>query len=163
MTNSMKKNSDPSQPRILVPGTLNQETADRAYDQLIKLWGREPTWEEFKAISSLPNPDVFINKTIASAVVGTNFMSIGNTIFFGFILLMTGFLALPISILFYFLGYLTSWWHIIIGLALAIFLIKVARAGQCSAILKRAREDAEVYEILMRSGAFVFRPESYYT
>ena len=158
MTNSMKKDRDPNQPRILVPGALNQETADRAYDELIKFWGREPTWEEFKNISSLPNPDVIINKTIASTVTGTKFVSIGNTIFFGFILTVTGFLALPISILLYFLGYLTSWWQIIIGLALAIFLIKVARAGQCSGILKRAREDKEVYEILMRSGAFIFRP-----
>ena len=152
------KDRDPNQPRILVPGVLNQETADKAYAELIKYWGREPTWEEFRSLSSLPNPDVMINKTIAARAIGTALMSMANTIIFGFILLVAGFLALPTAILLYFLGYLTSWWQILIGLALAIFLIKIARAGQCSAILRRARQDKEVYEILMRSGAFVFKP-----
>ena len=160
MTNSMKKDRYPNQPRILVPGALNQEAADSAYTELIKYWEREPTWQEFKTASSLPNPDVVINKTIASQTIGTKFMSLSNTIIFGFIILWAGVLAFPIAIILYFFGYLTSWWHIIIGFALAIFLTKVARAGQCSAILKKAREDKEVYEILMRSGAFVFRPGS---
>ena len=152
------KDRDPNQPRILVPGALNQEAADSAYAELIKYWGREPTWEEFRSLSSLPNPDVMINKTIAARAIGTALMSMANTIIFGFILLVAGFLALPTAILLYFLGYLTSWWQILIGLALAIFLIKIARAGQCSAILRRARQDKEVYEVLMRSGAFVFKP-----
>ena len=36
------KDRDANQPRILVQGALNQEAADRAYDELIKYWGREP-------------------------------------------------------------------------------------------------------------------------
>jgi hypothetical protein len=148
------EDKDENYQKIQTPGTLNQEANDRAYEQLVEFWGREPTWEEFKLAK------VKINRTIASYVSGTTLMPIGYTLFFGFIMTVAGFLALPIAILLYFLGYLTSGWYVLVGLALSIFLIKTARAGQCSGILAQARRKKEVYEILMRSGAFVFKPEN---
>ena len=87
-------------------------------------------------------------------------MPMGYSVFFGFIMTAAGFLALPITVLLYFLNYLTSGWYVFVGLALSIFLIKTARVGQCSGILAQARRDKEVYEILMRSGAFIFKPDN---
>ena len=141
-------------PRIQTPGTLNQATNDWAYEQLVEFWGREPTWEEFK------EAEVRINRTIAAQAIGTNLMPVVHSLFFGFIILAAGFLALPIAILLYFLGYLASGWYVFVGLVLSIFLVKAARAGQCSGILAQARRSKEVYEILMKSGAFIFKPEN---
>lgn len=145
---------DENSPRIQTPGTLNQEVNDRAYEQLVEFWGREPTWEEFKLAK------VKINRTIASQAIGTTLMPMGYSLFFGIIMTTAGFLVLPITILLYFLNYLTSGWHVFVGLALSIFFIKTARAGQCSGILTQANRNKEVYEILMRSGAFIFQPEN---
>jgi len=123
---------------------------------LCESWGgRLPTWEEFKQVNAAGQ--VRANKSIALHAIWSRGIPKTWVIIYGIVTPWTMFLVVPIVIGMYFLYRISGWW-ILGSVCVAWFLSSVTKEGACDAIKDGAARNKELYEVLVKSGAFMFGP-----
>ena len=123
---------------------------------LLEMWGeRMPTWEEFKQAKA--GGRVSTDKAIALRAIHWRGVPKTWMIIYGILTPWIGFLVVPVAIAMYFFRGVSRWW-ILGSVCTAWFLLSVTKEGACEAIKDAATRDEEIYEALVKSGAFLFGP-----
>lgn len=134
------------------------QTAEHAVREMKEIWGGNlPSWEDFK--KALKDGRVRSNKTIAAQLIHMKGMPKADFIIWGVIVVWLGFLIFPTTLIAWFFMEFSAWW-ILGSLFVAWFLIKVSRQGHCQSMEHAAERDEKLYEMLVSSGAFLFRPDA---
>jgi len=137
---------------------INEQLAQSAVKELETMWGGNlPTWDDYKKAAR--SGRVRTNKTLAAQAIGMKGMPKAYFIIYGIITLWLGFLIFPATAIAWFFMDFSAWW-ILGALAASWFLVKVSREGHCEGIKHAAEKNEELYKILVRNGAFLFKPES---
>lgn len=123
---------------------------------LLEMWGeRMPTWEEFKQANA--GGRVSTDKSIALHAIHWRGVPKTWMVIYGILTPWIGFLVVPLAIAMYFFRGVSGWW-ILGGVCTAWFLFSVTKEGACEAIKDAATRDEEMYEALVKRGAFLFGP-----
>lgn len=133
--------------------SISQQINERVYQDVVMLWGREPTWGEFKYANKFGNVQVNINvATQLSMVQGTLSFKF---IFYMFLLPAVWLLFVPIALVAYSTGFIAGWW--VLG-TVAVSLIAKCKAmdGQCESTMMFAEVSQQNYKIALRAGALEF-------
>jgi len=123
---------------------------------LLEMWGeRMPTWEEFKQAKAAGR--VSTDKAIALRAIHWRGVPKTWMVIYGILTPWIGFLVVPMAIAMYFFRGVSGWW-ILGGVCTAWFFFSVTKEGACEAIKDAATRDEEMYEALVKRGAFLFGP-----
>jgi hypothetical protein len=134
-----------------------RELDDRIAEDLKALWGgRLPSWDEFKKASKTHR--VRTDKGIASKGIFLRGVPKGHQILFGIITAAGVFLIPIISIITYFLGYVSVWVPLC-SFLVGWYLYKVTLDGACDGIRYGAEKSEPLYQYLVSKGAFLFGPD----
>jgi hypothetical protein len=133
---------------------------DRIYamtiNDLKKQWGgRLPTWDEYKKADK--DGRVKTNKGVANKALSLPGVPKLYYIMFGLITPWGMFLVPSIAIVLYLFGRGNGW--VVLGCILVgVCLYKLTFVGACYGIMKGAKADERLYQILLYNGAFLFEP-----
>lgn len=148
--------------------SMIEQIAMSTYNQLIDEWDGEPSWEDFK--QALEENRISTNKSLAAQIAGIptsysfHIMSkqlnpiipdqhfIIFNISAGLALLTT-----PLAILLTILKTI-GWKWIIISLFIGNFLKNWSKNGWADGLEQAAKQDEQVYQYLIKKGAFYFKP-----
>ena len=129
---------------------MNEQFAEITVQELEEKWGRVPDWNDYKNSNNIK-----VDKTIAVYFMSSP-MS-GKVGLFNGLILMIFFLITPFAIFSVFFWDL-PWWYIIVGLVATNILIKILRNYQCNYLRNLAKNDENIYKLLVEKGAFLFYP-----
>jgi hypothetical protein len=136
--------------------TISQQIDEAEARKLAELWGGQfPSWEDFKQANTKGR--VRVNKGLANKLIFSKGIPTAHKIMFGIVTLWAAFLIPPVALLLYFFMGISAWW-IVGSVAVAWYLFKVARNGQCDGLRYGAAESEQFYEAVVRNGAFMFEP-----
>ncbi len=127
-------------------------------NELWRVWGeRLPTWDEFKRAHS--EGSVLVNKKLAFRALSSSSLLRSQYIIHGIIVPWVLVLAPIAGIFLFILGYINAL-VMVACLAASIFLHKANFISACHAIGRQAAANEDLYVLLLRKGAFFFRPPS---
>lgn len=136
--------------------SMNRQIAQSTAVDLYFKWGeRFPTWEEFKAASKAGR--VATNRTVAAEAIWMDGMPKGPAWFYGAVTIWTGMLLIPVSIIAWLFFGWSAWW-ILGGFVGCAFLVSVSREGHCTVMKAGCERRQDLYELLVKKGAFDFSP-----
>lgn len=135
---------------------LIAQLAKLAYEDTVKAYGREPTWDEFKTVISRRG-DIRVHNTIASQYSQSTLISKNSVWIYGVVLPAVSLLVVPAVVIAWIFTTISAWW-ILASLVAAVVVMKLARKGQRTALVDAARRNEEAYTHLLRLGAFRFSP-----
>jgi len=147
-----------SSPRRAVPSPklLSEEIDKLVVTNLTANWGGQlPTWEEFKQAKA--DGRVRVNKSVATKTLFWKGVPKTFQLLFGIVVPYAAFLVIPVSVGLYYFSNISAWW-IVGSVFVAWYLFATARKGQCDGVSWGAERNAELYDALVRRGAFDILP-----
>ncbi len=127
-------------------------------NELWRVWGeRLPTWDEFKRADS--EGSVVVNKRLALTALSSSSFLRFHYVIHGILVLWLVVLAPITGILLFIFGYINAF-LMVACLAASIVLYKANFISACHVIKKKAASNEDLYVLLLRKGAFFFRPPS---